>query len=196
MKPVYSTLRTRGHVSSGYLDDSFLLGDTSVQCQSNVNSTYSLFGDLGFNVSREKSVTQPTQVIEHLGFVLNPINMTVSLIWQADGSKIEKRIFIQFNAYIHSIQWIFSVNSINIQFNACSIQCIFNSMDIQLNAYSIQWIFNSMLIQFNGYSIQCLFNSMRIQYSMVHSIFNALLGTRRTGLGTTRIGCEQGSCSR
>ena len=79
MQPVYSTLRTRGHVSGGYLDDSFLLGDTSVQWQSNVNSTYSLFGDPGFNVSKEKSVTQPTQVIEHLGFILSSINMTVSL---------------------------------------------------------------------------------------------------------------------
>ena len=26
MKPVYSTLRTRGHISSGYLDDSFFTG--------------------------------------------------------------------------------------------------------------------------------------------------------------------------
>ena len=57
----------------------FLLGDTYVQCQSNVNNTYALFGNLGFNVSQEKSITQPTQVIEHLGFVLNSIGMTVSL---------------------------------------------------------------------------------------------------------------------
>ena len=67
MKPVYSTLRTQGLVSSGYLDDSFLLGDSFVQCQTNVNSTYTLFDDLGFNVSKEKSVTQPTHVLEHLG---------------------------------------------------------------------------------------------------------------------------------
>ena len=79
MKPVYSTLRTRGLVSSGYLDDSFLLGDSFTQCQTNVSDTYTLFGDLGFNVSKEKSVTQLTQVLEHLGFVLNSINMTVSL---------------------------------------------------------------------------------------------------------------------
>ena len=38
-----------------------------------------LFGDLGFNVSKEKSLTQPTQVLERLGFVLNSINITVSL---------------------------------------------------------------------------------------------------------------------
>ena len=79
MKPVYSTLRTRSHVSSSYLDDSFLLGDTFAECQTNINDTYALFNDLGFTVSGEKSVTLPTQVIVRLGFVLNSISMTVSL---------------------------------------------------------------------------------------------------------------------
>ena len=79
MKPVYSTLRTKSHVSSGYLDDSFLLGDTFAECQTNVNDTYALFNDLSFTVSGEKSVTLPTQVIVRLGFVLNSISMTVSL---------------------------------------------------------------------------------------------------------------------
>ena len=79
MKPVYSTLRTRSHISSGYLDDSFLLGDTPDQCKANINDTFTPFGDLGFNVPREKSITHPTQVIEHVGFVLNSINMTVTL---------------------------------------------------------------------------------------------------------------------
>ena len=79
-RPVYSILRTRGHISSGYLDDSFLLGDTPDQCKANINDTrFTPFGDLGFNVSREKSITYPTQVIEHLGFVLNSINITVTL---------------------------------------------------------------------------------------------------------------------
>ena len=121
-------------------------------------------------------------------------------IWQADCSKIEKWIFIQFNAYIHStqcvdsfnsmdifsqfngcsIQWIF--HSMHIQFNAYSIQCIFNSMDIQFNGYSIQWIFNSMdiqfnaySIQFNGYSFQCIFNSMLIQFHIQRFIQHSII---------------------
>ena len=94
--------------------------------------------------------------------------------------------FIQFKAYIHSIQWIFSVNSMDIQFNGYSSQWIFNSMHIQFNsmyiqfnAYSIQCIFNSMDIQFNAYSVQWIFISMHIQfnaysiqYSTIHSTFN------------------------
>lgn len=79
MKPVYSNLSTKSHVSRGYLDNSFLLGGTFAESQTNVNDTYALFNDLGFIVSGEKSVTLPTQVIVHLGFVLNSISMTVSL---------------------------------------------------------------------------------------------------------------------
>ena len=79
MKPVYSALRARGLISSGYLDDSFLLGMSYEQCKMNVNKTSTLFHDLGFYVSDEKSITQPTQIIEHLGFILNSVNMTVSL---------------------------------------------------------------------------------------------------------------------
>ena len=79
MKPVYSVLRARGLISRGYLDDSFLLGMSYEQCKMNVNKTSKLFQDLGFYVSDEKSIAQPTQIIEHLGFILNSVDMTVCL---------------------------------------------------------------------------------------------------------------------
>ena len=79
MKPVYSSLRSKGLVSSGYLDDSFLEGDTKNSCFNNVQETYSLLNNLGFSPNDERSVTMPTQIIEHLGFFLNSIDMTVTL---------------------------------------------------------------------------------------------------------------------
>ena len=79
MKPVYSALRARGLISSGYLDHSFLVGMSYEQCKMNVNETSKLFRDLGFYISDEKSITKPRQIIEHLGFILNSIDMTVSL---------------------------------------------------------------------------------------------------------------------
>lgn len=79
MKPVYSTLRTRGHISSGYLDDSFIMGVSYDQCLKNINDTYNLLLALGFQISEEKSITKPTKILEHLGFILNSVNMTVSL---------------------------------------------------------------------------------------------------------------------
>ena len=79
MKPVFSFLRELGHLSSGYLDDSFLLGYSPEECQANIDDTLSLYQDLGFLPHEVKSVTIPTQVLHHLGFVLNSLDMTVSI---------------------------------------------------------------------------------------------------------------------
>ena len=72
LKPVYAYLRSKGHVSSGYLDNSFLEGDTCQSCGDNVTTTVDLFDSLGFSPHQGKS-------IEHLGFTLNSIDMTVSI---------------------------------------------------------------------------------------------------------------------
>ena len=66
-KPLYSHLRLKGPVSSGYLDDSFLEGDSYDRCLSNVQDTLTLLRDLGFCPNLDKSVVQPTHVLEHLG---------------------------------------------------------------------------------------------------------------------------------
>ena len=79
LKPMYSHLRLNGHVSSCYLDDSLLEGDSHDACLSNVQDTLSLLGDLGFCPNLAKSVVQPTQVLEHLGFILNSLDMSVSI---------------------------------------------------------------------------------------------------------------------
>jgi hypothetical protein len=79
MKPVFATLRERGHISSGYLDDSLLVGYSYGECQSNIVDTTTLLKNLGLYPHEDKSITTPTQIIQHLGFVLNSIDMTVSL---------------------------------------------------------------------------------------------------------------------
>ncbi|XP_015766682.1 PREDICTED: uncharacterized protein LOC107345482 [Acropora digitifera] len=79
LKPVYSHLRLKGHLSSGYLDDSFLEGDSYDACLPNVQDTLTLLGDLGFCPNFDKSVVQPTNVIERLGYILNSLDMFVSI---------------------------------------------------------------------------------------------------------------------
>ena len=79
VEPVYSHLRHKGHVSSGYLDDSFLEGDSCDACLSNVQDTLTLLRDLGFWPNLDKSVFQPTHVLEHLRFILNSLDMSVSI---------------------------------------------------------------------------------------------------------------------
>ena len=80
MKVVFSHLRELGHISSGYLDDFFLLGRTRDICVRNVSDTVNLLTELGFIVSIKKSVTDPVQILSHIGFVLDSRDMTVTMM--------------------------------------------------------------------------------------------------------------------
>ena len=78
LKPVYATLHNLGYLSLGYIDDSYLQGDTSSEWLENVNCTASLFKKLGFYLHATKSIVIPTQQLIFVGFVLNSIAMTVT----------------------------------------------------------------------------------------------------------------------
>ena len=78
LKPVYSALHNQGYVSVGYIDDSYLQGDSITECQQNVLCTTSLFTKLGFYVHPSKSVFNPTQKLVFLGFIIDSVNMIVS----------------------------------------------------------------------------------------------------------------------
>ena len=79
LKPAYAALRARGHVSVGYIDDSFLMGPDIKACQRNVLDTAEMFTRLGFIIHPTKSVLVPTQNLQFLGFILDSRSMTVSL---------------------------------------------------------------------------------------------------------------------
>ena len=79
LKPVYATLRQKGHLNVGYIDDSYLQGENMEDCQANISDTCDLFSKLGFVLHPVKSVLKPVQVLIFLGFVLDSVNMTVSL---------------------------------------------------------------------------------------------------------------------
>ena len=79
LKPVYSTLRSQGYLNVGYIDDSYLQGDSKTDCRSNILTTLTLFESLGFLINHEKSVLQPCQKLAFLGFLLDSVNMKVFL---------------------------------------------------------------------------------------------------------------------
>ena len=79
LKPLFAHLRQLGHITCGYIDDSFIMGDSYDTCLASIRATHDLFKALGFCVNYDKSVLRPTRQIEHLGFILNSVNMTVSL---------------------------------------------------------------------------------------------------------------------
>ena len=50
LKPVFSHLRQRGHVSSGYIDDTFLEGGSNNLWKENVSAALQLLRGLGFGL--------------------------------------------------------------------------------------------------------------------------------------------------
>ena len=79
LKPVYATSRQSCHLSSSYIDDSYLQGDDFKDCVTNVIATIKLFDSLGFVIHPFKSVPVPSQRITYLGFVLDSIEMKIYL---------------------------------------------------------------------------------------------------------------------
>ena len=68
-----------GHTALAFIDDTLLQEDAEQDCQSAMMATCQVFDSLGFTVHSVKSVIQPTQRIEFLGFWLDSVNMIVSL---------------------------------------------------------------------------------------------------------------------
>ena len=79
MEPLFAFLRERGNFTRGYLDESVLAGYSYSKCQCNILDTVNLLKDLGLYPHQNMSVTTPTQIIQHLGFVLNLIAMNVPM---------------------------------------------------------------------------------------------------------------------
>lgn len=79
MKPVYSTLRSKGNHLVGYIDDILLLADTPQQLENQVKDTTNLLKSLGFTVHDIKSVMKPSQEVKFLGFIINSIKMDISM---------------------------------------------------------------------------------------------------------------------
>ena len=72
-------LRSIGHTVLVYIDDTFLQGDTHSECKAAVASDCELLDNLGFTFHSVKSVFDPTQCIEFLGFQVDSCNMLVPL---------------------------------------------------------------------------------------------------------------------
>ena len=79
LKIPYSYLRSQGFYVVGFIDDSYLQGETYDECLANVIATRDLLIRLGFVVNFEKSVLVPLNSIQYLGFILDSKLMTVTL---------------------------------------------------------------------------------------------------------------------
>ena len=71
LKSVFSALWKEGHQVMGYLDDTFLMGDTPNECKNAILASVKLITNLVFFIHPEKLKLFPSQVIEFLGFIIN-----------------------------------------------------------------------------------------------------------------------------
>lgn len=79
MKPVFATLRAKGHVSAAFLDDSLLMAESYEQCTKNVADSLALLRKLGFIIHPTKSELEPTRRIQYLGVIIDSESMKVKL---------------------------------------------------------------------------------------------------------------------
>lgn len=79
MKPVAKLLRTAGYLSTLYLDDWFLLGNSFTQCLDNIEKTKLLLTALGFIINKEKSCLVPSKSCIFLGYCIDSEKLQVSL---------------------------------------------------------------------------------------------------------------------
>jgi hypothetical protein len=68
-----------GITISGYIDDTILCSESAEQLRADLEIAAELFQDLGFMISWKKSVLEPVQEIEFLGFLINSVTGRVSL---------------------------------------------------------------------------------------------------------------------
>ena len=80
LKPVFVSLYEFGYELSVYMYDSLLLALKFEECFDNVFSTISLLQELGYVIQSTKSIFVLTQKITLLGFKIDALNTTLTLI--------------------------------------------------------------------------------------------------------------------
>ena len=79
-KPVMAQRHRWGFISTIFIDNTLLMGDSELECVQNVKASLCLFEKLGFVIHLEKSVLAPTHVINYLGFEINSVDLTFTLM--------------------------------------------------------------------------------------------------------------------
>ena len=77
LRPVFATLQEQGHSCFGYIDDTFIMGETYKQCSETIRLLQQQLVLLGFKIHEKKSVVIPTTKITFLGYEVDTLDMKV-----------------------------------------------------------------------------------------------------------------------
>ena len=103
--PPFKYLRSKGHLSLKYIDDSLLLGETFEIYLKNIIATVAPLRGLEFTIHPEKSVLVPTQQIIFIGFVIDSVKVTITLTKERKQSTymLCQRILSNYQATIRDL---------------------------------------------------------------------------------------------
>ena len=79
LKPAFRYLREQGYLNSYFIDDSLLMAELFHKCCENCCETQKIITSLGFMLNIPKSILTPTQIILHLGNIIDSLRMIVYL---------------------------------------------------------------------------------------------------------------------
>ena len=86
LSPLFVKARKLGIQCFPYIDDIFVMGDTFEECQRSVRILCEILDDAGFVIHPEKSSLVPSQKLKFLGFMVDSVNLEITL----PQDKIEK----------------------------------------------------------------------------------------------------------
>ena len=90
LKPVMALLGLRGCRYCSYLDDLLMMDGDSERLKEHGSFIIQVFMYLGFLINTKKSILEPTQSIEFLGFLISSISMKVTVPTKKQGKILEK----------------------------------------------------------------------------------------------------------
>ena len=117
MKPILCALREKGHLVIIFIDDLLIINTSYEKCCTSVLETIQLLTELGFTININKSVLIPAQKAVFLGFVLNSVDMTITLTQY----KIHSIITCISNLLSPSIQEVAQVIGYMVSSSCCEI---------------------------------------------------------------------------
>lgn len=88
LKPVFACLQQTGHSCFGYIDDTFVMGETFEGCLESQERLRELLISLGLKIYSDKGVFKPVRELTFLGYVINSVEMMV----RPTEEKVEKMI--------------------------------------------------------------------------------------------------------
>lgn len=79
LRPVAAFLRKEGFRLVVYLDDILILATSKEEARAAIKKVRALLESLGFVISSEKSVEEPSQIMEYIGLVIHSVPMSFTL---------------------------------------------------------------------------------------------------------------------